>query len=110
MKAMAAHTTASTWKYKVPGVYCIPEKFTVSLLKDSPLHVDGPISSKAVGEPPLMLSSAVLFALQSASAEAARALGCAPEGFVPLCAPATPEAVKAAVGYASVQRLLKVEA
>ncbi|KAG1670983.1 hypothetical protein FOA52_014372 [Chlamydomonas sp. UWO 241] len=94
-------STASTWKYAVPGVFDLPESFRVSLLRDSPLHAKGPISSKAVGEPPMMLASSVLLALQAACAEAA-----AGRAYRPLCAPATAEAVKAAVGYASVREQL----
>lgn len=31
--------TNSTWSYKVPGVGCVPERLTVSMLQDSPLLV-----------------------------------------------------------------------
>ncbi|GAX76008.1 hypothetical protein CEUSTIGMA_g3451.t1 [Chlamydomonas eustigma] len=122
-------TTGSTWSYKIPGVYCIPQSLNVSLLKDSPLHVKGPISSKGVGEPPMLLSSAVLFALQDA-ASAGKLVGhkyaldlsregtemgrsnecrsiCGSEGqkkYVPLCAPASPEHLKAFIGYQSVTK------
>lgn len=97
--------SATTWRYKVPGVYCVPQALRVSLLRDSPLHLQGPISCKAVGEPPLLLASGVLLALQQA-AMAARAdkhgvaqgqgetNGHKGAGYKPLCAPATPEAIR----------------
>lgn len=49
---------------QVPSVFCLPEHFNVSFLRDSPLHIDGPVSSKACGEPPQLLAASVLLALQ----------------------------------------------
>lgn len=97
--------SATTWRYKVPGVYCAPQALRVSLLRDSPLHLQGPISCKAVGEPPLLLASGVLLALQQAAMAAkadkhgvaqgqGEANGHKGAGYKPLCAPATPEAIR----------------
>ncbi|PNT74501.1 hypothetical protein BRADI_1g15800v3 [Brachypodium distachyon] len=85
--------TCGPGSYKIPSVNDIPLKFKVSLLKGVPnpkaIH-----SSKAVGEPPFFLASAVLFAIKDAIA-AARA----EEGHVdwfPLDNPATPERIRMA--------------
>lgn len=39
-KHTGAVTTNSTWTYKIPSVTCVPSKFSVSLLRDSPLHLE----------------------------------------------------------------------
>jgi xanthine dehydrogenase/oxidase len=58
-----------TWEYKIPSTKDIPIDWRVSLLKNSnnPLGILG---SKAVGEPPLALSCALLFAAKYAVAAA----------------------------------------
>ncbi len=64
--------------------------------------LQGPISSKAIGEPPLLLSAAVLLALQAAARAGAVSLASSRgtvAAYVPLCAPATVEKVRALVGY-----------
>jgi xanthine dehydrogenase molybdopterin-binding subunit B len=53
----------STWTYKVPSAETIPREFHVHLLKDHP-HARGIMSSKATGEPPLLLSVSSLCAVQ----------------------------------------------
>ncbi|XP_072991068.1 xanthine dehydrogenase-like [Typha latifolia] len=85
--------TCGPGTYKIPSVNDIPLKFKVSLLKGVPnpraIH-----SSKAVGEPPFFLASAVLFAIKDAII-AARA----EEGhfdWFPLDNPATPERIRMA--------------
>ncbi|VAH05360.1 unnamed protein product [Triticum turgidum subsp. durum] len=85
--------TCGPGSYKIPSVNDIPLSFKVSLLKGVPnpraIH-----SSKAVGEPPFFLASAVLFAIKDATA-AARA----EEGHLdwfPLDNPATPERIRMA--------------
>ena len=62
--------TNGTWEYKPPTTLDIPVDFRVHLLKNStnPVKV---IRSKAIGEPPLCMSCAVLFGLKRAI-EAAR--------------------------------------
>ncbi|TVU00883.1 hypothetical protein EJB05_53661 [Eragrostis curvula] len=85
--------TSGPGSYKIPSVNDIPLNFKVSLLKGVPnpkvIH-----SSKAVGEPPFFLGSAVLFAIKDAIF-AARA----EEGYsdwFPLDNPATPERIRMA--------------
>ncbi|ONL99114.1 Xanthine dehydrogenase 1 [Zea mays] len=85
--------TCGPGSYKIPSVNDIPLNFKVSLLKGVPnpkaIH-----SSKAVGEPPFFLGSAVLFAIKDAIS-AARA----EEGHLdwfPLDNPATPERIRMA--------------
>nr|CAB3500389.1 unnamed protein product [Digitaria exilis] len=85
--------TCGPGAYKIPSVNDIPLNFKVSLLKGAPnpkvIH-----SSKAVGEPPFFLGSAVLFAIKDAIF-AARA----EEGHLdwfPLDNPATPERIRMA--------------
>ncbi|XP_076044857.1 xanthine dehydrogenase/oxidase-like [Oratosquilla oratoria] len=53
--------------YKIPGFDDIPKEFNVSLLRDSP-NPKAVYSSKAVGEPPLLLATAVFLALRDAVA------------------------------------------
>jgi xanthine dehydrogenase large subunit len=78
-----ATQAAST--YKLPSLSEMPEEFNVTLLQ----------SSKAVGEPPLMLA----FSVREALRQAAAAFG--PAGLsVDLASPATPEAVYWAVEQA----------
>ncbi|KAJ9517719.1 hypothetical protein QJQ45_004015 [Haematococcus lacustris] len=104
-----AATTTSTWSYKTPGVMDIPTRLNVAMLKDSPMHVkDGPVSSKACGEPPLLLAASALFALQAATrAAASQTFGTAPQPFASLAVPATVAAVKAACGTRPLADLLR---
>ncbi|XP_064601079.1 LOW QUALITY PROTEIN: xanthine dehydrogenase-like [Liolophura sinensis] len=62
--------TSDTWTYKPPSSKDIPVDFRIQLLKNAPNPL-GVLKSKAVGEPPLCLSSSALFALKHAI-EAAR--------------------------------------
>jgi len=103
-----ACTTASTWSYKVPGAACVPERMSVHMLKDSPLLVQGPVSAKACQEPPLLLASAALLALQAAArAAAVQTFGAPPDApYVPLAAPATVEAIKALCGTTPLAQVL----
>lgn len=55
----------STWTYKIPTAADIPRKFNVTFLKDSP-NIRSVMSSKASGEPSMMLSMSVLYALRRA--------------------------------------------
>ena len=56
--------------YKIPTAFDVPERFNVELF-DRPNHADTIYSSKAVGEPPLMLGTAVWSALRDACASLA---------------------------------------
>tara|TARA_B100000686_G_C16781694_1_gene972350 strand:- start:34 stop:2352 length:2319 start_codon:yes stop_codon:yes gene_type:complete len=74
--------------YKIPGSRDIPSHFKVHILEDMPNPVPTVFRSKAVGEPPLMLSIAVWLALRDAIARTSD------YAFLPeLNAPATPEAI-----------------
>ncbi len=78
--------TQSASTYKLPSIGELPERLAISLLADA--TEDGVVyGSKAVGEPPLMLSLAVREAIR----EAVAAFGM-PAGSVSLPLPATPEA------------------
>lgn len=72
----------STWTYKIPTAADIPRRFNVTFLKDSP-NIRSVMSSKASGEPSMMLSMSVLYALRRAVLAAKNglseaALGCSP--------------------------------
>ena len=75
--------------YKIPGSRDVPPVFNVRLLTDAPAREETIFRSKAVGEPPLMLATAVWNALKDAIAARQRA--------VRLDAPATPERVLVAI-------------
>jgi xanthine dehydrogenase large subunit len=77
--------------YKIPTAFDVPEHFKVSLWPE-PNREDNVYGSKAVGEPPFMLSIAVFEALRDA---AASVLSSGTQ--LSLDAPATPERVLAAV-------------
>ncbi|KAG9449498.1 hypothetical protein H6P81_009463 [Aristolochia fimbriata] len=85
--------TCGPGTYKLPSVNDIPLRFNVSLLKGVP-NVKAIHSSKAVGEPPFFLASAVFFAIKDAIS-AARADAGYMEWF-PLDNPATPERIRMA--------------
>jgi xanthine dehydrogenase large subunit len=77
--------------YKIPTAFDVPEHFNVALFKENN-HADTIYSSKAVGEPPLMLALSVWCALRDACASVAD------HQFSPyLPLPATPEQVLWAV-------------
>lgn len=78
--------------YKIPGSRDVPPVFNVQILEDAPNREPTIFRSKAVGEPPLMLSISVWLAIREAVAAAA-----GPEAALRLEAPATPEAVLAAI-------------
>jgi xanthine dehydrogenase/oxidase len=61
--------TSSTWEYKPPLSKDIPIEFNVRLLKNA-TNENCVLSAKAVGEPPITMSCAGLFAVQHAIAEA----------------------------------------
>lgn len=103
-------TTGTTWDYKVPTVDAVPRSFNVHLLERAP-HARGVLSSKAVGEPPLLLAVTALHAAQAAIDAVRAGLGGdaadaqvngvgdgVPAPRAGLTPPATPAAVKAAIG------------
>ena len=84
-------TTHAPSTYKIPGVSDCPQDFRVALY-DNPNVKDSIMRSKAVGEPPLLLSFSVFFAIRDAiSSMDGHRLN------PPLRAPATPEAILAAI-------------
>ncbi len=99
----AANISTSTWEYKIPTAACIPRVFNVSLLKDS-THPGGVLSSKAMGEPPLLLSASVMCAIRRA-VEAARAgLGDRQGDAVEWTVPLGPREIVAAIGGVDVAK------
>ncbi|CAH8341865.1 unnamed protein product [Eruca vesicaria subsp. sativa] len=60
-----------TWDYKIPTVDTIPKKFFVEILNTGH-HKNRVLSSKASGEPPLLLAASVHCATRSAIREARR--------------------------------------
>ncbi len=58
--------THSPDTYKIPTVQDIPKDFRVNILEDMPNRVDTIRRSKAVGEPPFMLSLSVWLAIKDA--------------------------------------------
>jgi len=74
--------------YKIPTARDWPMNARVEMLPGAPNNEEAIFRSKAVGEPPLMLSLSVFHAIRDACA------ACGPVGCLPdLAAPATPEAV-----------------
>ncbi|KAJ3707268.1 hypothetical protein LUZ61_010973 [Rhynchospora tenuis] len=61
--------TNSTWNYKVPTVDTIPKEFNVEFI-NSPHNKNRVLSSKASGEPPLLLAASVHCAMREAIREA----------------------------------------
>ncbi|ODM92327.1 Abscisic-aldehyde oxidase [Orchesella cincta] len=57
--------TSGTWEYKVPLHMDIPEDFRVTMLKNAPNPL-GVLASKATGEPPLLMSCSVMYAIRNA--------------------------------------------
>ncbi len=89
--AAGALQTHAPSTYKVPLCSDIPPDFRVNILKHSPNREQTIYRSKAVGEPPLMLALSVFFAIRNAVAA---------NGGRNLQAPATPEAILAALNKA----------
>ncbi|XP_005106600.1 xanthine dehydrogenase 1 isoform X2 [Aplysia californica] len=82
---------AGTWDYKPPLAKDLPMNFNFKFQKNAPNPL-GVLRSKAVGEPPVTMAAASLFAIKHA-VEAARA-EISKDTFFPLNAPATVEKVQ----------------
>ena len=82
--------------YKIPGSRDAPAIFNVSMLDNAPSQEATIFRSKAVGEPPLMLATAVWTALKDAIAATGDG-----RTAVRLDAPATPERILAAIATLS---------
>ena len=85
--ALGKLTTHAPSTYKIPAVNDCPDDLRVALFHN-PNHEDTILRSKAVGEPPLLLSFSVFFAIRDAIASVA-------DNKInpPLHAPATPERI-----------------
>ncbi|KAF7815428.1 indole-3-acetaldehyde oxidase-like [Senna tora] len=62
-----------TWTYKIPTIDTVPKQFNVEVL-NSGYHKDRVLSSKASGEPPLLLAASVHCAVRAAVKEARKQL------------------------------------
>ncbi|KAJ7379815.1 hypothetical protein OS493_012562 [Desmophyllum pertusum] len=98
LEEMRCSQTGSLWTtgpgaYKIPGFADIPVEFNVHLLRSAP-NEKTIYSSKGVGEPPVLLSVSVLFAIKDAITYARRESGI--EGIFRLDSPATSERIRMA--------------
>jgi xanthine dehydrogenase large subunit len=89
-------TTHAPSTYKIPAVSDCPADFRVALYDNSNVE-DSIHRSKAAGEPPLLLSFSVFFAIRDAIAAVGDAGNSGGRINPPLRAPATPEAILDAV-------------
>jgi len=87
--------SATTWKYKIAGVKDVPKVFNVEFLENKEFK-KGVLSSKASGEPPLVLATSVLMAVRYAISAARKDAGLDP--VYQLDCPATPEDIARACG------------
>jgi len=92
--------TQGVWEYKPPLASEMPRELAVELLRDNPFP-QGVLGSKAVGEPPFMLSYSVLGAVKKAIGAARKDAG-APAAFS-LPMPCTVDAVQRACGWKSTE-------
>lgn len=94
-----------TWTYKVPTIDTIPRKFNIELLC-SPMHEKRILSSKASGEPPLLLAASVHCAIREAI-KAAREDLQIEDKFFRMDTPATMDVIKSLCGLDNVERYLQ---
>lgn len=87
--------TDGTWEYKIPCFQDVPLKFDVEFFPRA--NERGIMSSKASGEPPLVLSASVFCALKEAVMAGRKEFGQEPGAFR-LDAPATPRDIALAIG------------
>ncbi|XP_058743165.1 abscisic-aldehyde oxidase-like isoform X1 [Vicia villosa] len=100
-----------TWNYKIPTIDTIPQQFNVQIL-NSGHHQHRVLSSKASGEPPLLLAASVHCATRAAIKEARKQLLSwsnldEPDSIFQLGVPANMPMVKELSGLDVVQRYLK---
>ncbi|KAG8098491.1 hypothetical protein GUJ93_ZPchr0013g34901 [Zizania palustris] len=102
-----------TWTYKIPTVDTIPRQFIVELMNSAPDH-RRVLSSKASGEPPLLLASSVHCAMREAIratrkefAAAADSAGSSALTTFQMDVPATMPVVKELCGLDVVERYLE---
>ncbi|ERM93601.1 indole-3-acetaldehyde oxidase [Amborella trichopoda] len=110
-------TSDGTWTYKIPIVDTIPKQFNVEMLS-SGHHQNRVLSSKASGEPPLLLAGTVHCAIREAIKEARKDLhsykSCSNEIIGEECSatfrmdtPATMDVVKKLCGLDNVEKYLQ---
>merc|ERR1719444_152033 len=87
--------TMNTWEYKPPAAKDIPQDFRVTLLKGA-RNPMGVMSSKATGEPAMLVSISVLFAIKEALNSARKDSGLS--GWWTLNGPATVEHIRQNAG------------
>ncbi|KAM3385868.1 hypothetical protein ACQJBY_009516 [Aegilops geniculata] len=100
-----------TWTYKIPTLDTIPKQFNVEL-RNSGFHKKRVLSSKASGEPPLLLAASVHCATRDAIAAARKELHCCGSGssspsFFELEVPAIMPVVKELCGLDNVEKYLE---
>ncbi|PUZ69266.1 hypothetical protein GQ55_2G094000 [Panicum hallii var. hallii] len=102
----------STWDYKIPSVDTIPKQFNVEVLNTG-YHKNRVLSSKASGEPAVVLASSVHCALREAIRAARKDFSCStePAGTSPLIfqlnVPAPMTVVKELCGFDIVEKYLE---
>lgn len=94
--------TDGTWEYKIPCFQDVPIKFDVEFFARP--NTEGPnvVSSKASGEPPIVLAVSVFCAVKQAIIAARKEFGRA--GYFRLDAPATPRDIALAVGVTTSEK------
>ncbi|KAM0951938.1 putative oxidoreductase [Dioscorea sansibarensis] len=104
------NVTDGTWTYKIPTVDTIPKQFNVELL-NSGHHEERVLSSKASGEPPLLLAASVHCAtrqaIKAAREEYRSAIPTPSPDIFQLDVPATMPVVKELCGFDIVERYLQ---
>jgi len=86
--------TVNTWTYKPPGARDVPQRFVVELLQNS--FDRGILSSKASGEPPLVLALSIALAIRMAVQSAREDAGL--KDWIRLDIPMTPDVIATACG------------
>ncbi|KAL4181525.1 hypothetical protein AMTRI_Chr12g237770 [Amborella trichopoda] len=109
-------TSDGTWTYKIPNVDTIPKQFNIEILS-SGHHENRVLSSKASGEPPLLLAVSVHCAIREAIKEARKELRSYNNSSNEKCSstsamfrmdtPATMDVVKQLCGLDNVERYLQ---
>ncbi|GAB2285673.1 aryl-alcohol oxidase 3 [Dionaea muscipula] len=104
-----------TWTYKIPTIDTIPKQLNVEVI-NSGHHKNRILSSKASGEPPLLLACSVHCATRAAIKDARKQLLSwsgsgsgfdGPDSMFQLSIPATMPVVKELCGFDIVERYLK---
>jgi xanthine dehydrogenase/oxidase len=82
-----------TWDYKPPMIKDLPIDLRISFLENKPNPI-GVLGSKAIGEPPLLLSNSILLAIKQAIAASRKESDV--HGNFPLAVPALPDVIQQA--------------